>query len=63
VRALIGIDPCPMAAIVIRAIDQQAANAGGAHFGDLGLADDVECHRLVCVAAEASTASRYGLSL
>jgi hypothetical protein len=27
VRALIGIDPCPMAAIVIRATDQQASGA------------------------------------
>jgi hypothetical protein len=31
VRALIGIDPCPMAAAIVRATDQEAANASGAH--------------------------------
>jgi hypothetical protein len=31
VRALIGIDPCPMATVIVRATDQQAANASGAH--------------------------------
>ena len=30
-RALIGIDPCPMAAAIVRATDQEAANASGAH--------------------------------
>jgi hypothetical protein len=32
VRALIGIDSCPMAAAIVRATDQEATNASGAHF-------------------------------
>jgi hypothetical protein len=37
VRALIGIDPCPMAAAIVAAVDRQTANTGGAHLseGDL----------------------------
>jgi hypothetical protein len=40
VRALIGIDPYLMAAAIVRATDQEAANASGAHLceGDLLLA-------------------------
>ena len=42
VRALIGIDPCPVATAIVRPTDQQAANAGGAHFseGDLLAGED-----------------------
>jgi hypothetical protein len=38
VRALIGIDPCPMAAAIVAAVDLQTANTGGAHLseGDRG---------------------------
>ena len=32
IRPLIGADPSPMAALVVRAVDQQAANAHLAHF-------------------------------
>ena len=36
-RALISIDPCPVAAAIVAAVDRQTANTGGAHLseGDL----------------------------
>jgi hypothetical protein len=34
IRPSVAADRCPMAALVIRAIDQETANAGRAHFGE-----------------------------
>jgi hypothetical protein len=34
VRALIGIDPCPVAAAIVAAVDLQTANTGGAHLSE-----------------------------
>jgi hypothetical protein len=51
IRPPLGADGRPKAALVIRAIDQQPANAGGAHFGECDLAAGFG-HGVICCNAK-----------